>query len=164
VLTGPIAKCALCGRVVVSGDPERMFLAQRVVHATCAAANPTLDISAQPSHPLLRAGYYREFTRKPRNPELSKSVRPCGEPDEARIIRYLESGTTAVPSTQEVRDPLDVQRPTIGRDAIMTDGIWDWPDYLPALVERYHVQLPTEFIDHMRAANWVPETQRGVRK
>ena len=36
----------------------------------------------------------------------------------------------------------------------MTDGHWAWPDDLPAYVQKYHLALPEQFVQHARANNW----------
>jgi hypothetical protein len=38
----------------------------------------------------------------------------------------------------------------------MTDGTWVWPSDLAFYVERYHVELPTDFVEHVRSCGWNP--------
>lgn len=37
----------------------------------------------------------------------------------------------------------------------MIDGAWYWPEGLHHYVDRYHVRLPDEFVEHVRANNYV---------
>ena len=79
------------------------------------------------------------------------SPRVKGSADEDDVVRYLLSGGVVLASSvQEVVDPLDERHPVIGTRSIMTDEVWDWPDYLPALVQKYHVALPEEFLKRVK--------------
>jgi hypothetical protein len=102
----------------------------------------------------MRAGYFREFTKKPANPWLSQSIGTERSENEELIVKYLRSGIVLNEAHGEIRDPLDEKHPVVGRGSILTDEFWDWPDYLPVLIERYHVVLPKAFVQHMDQNQW----------
>lgn len=86
---------------------------------------------------------------------LRELVRERPGQDEAAIVNYLRRGTIFIYSPGVVFDVLDGSGP-IGSGSIRTDGVWAWPDDLPHYVERYHVALPNEFVEHARALGWTP--------
>jgi hypothetical protein len=154
MLIGLAAKCAICGKVILDRkDGDMVFLSERALHSACLEKNLHMDIASLPIPIAKRAGYFREFTKKPANPALSANLGEHEE-DEARVVGYLDKGIVIMYSTRMVRDPLDPGHPVIGTGSILTDETWDWPDYLPRLVEKYHVRLPIEFVDHMRKNGW----------
>lgn len=100
---------------------------------------------------MLEAGFFRELRHgTPDGPSLRECRREAGDPDEAVIVRYLESGETLADSTRPAGDYFDVTRTAAPRLAIMTDGAWAWPRDLAYYVREYHVELPAGFVAHMR--------------
>jgi len=74
---------------------------------------------------------------------------------EPHIIDYLRKGVCVVGRGGVMPDYLN---PTpdfrLGMD-LFTDGVCEWPQYLVHYVAKYHLRLPSEFIAHMIANNWV---------
>jgi hypothetical protein len=85
---------------------------------------------------------------------LSALRRANAQPHEADIVKYLRGGTTFIFSPGVVRDVLDGSGP-IGSGSVLTDGEWAWPDTLPYYVEKYHVELPAEFVSAIAAKQFV---------
>lgn len=83
---------------------------------------------------------------------------------EAKIIQYLESGIGWIACAGPTIDVLDESSPLIACPHVMTDGTWAWYGDLAYYVEKYHVQLPNEFIEHMKMNNWMvpPEDKVDV--
>ncbi|MFJ4818812.1 hypothetical protein [Streptomyces sp. NPDC088801] len=93
---------------------------------------------------------------------IKDAVRPSGEPDETNILEYLRSGTGIWSEMSAGPDVLDPEAPTLtGIGSLFTDGTWIWREDLPHYVAKYHVSLPGEFIQHIRALEYkapsVPE-------
>ncbi len=42
------------------------------------------------------------------------------------------------------------------------DGIWAWYADLVYYVEKYHVRLPNEFMEHMKMNNWMVPPEETV--
>ena len=85
---------------------------------------------------------------------LSALRRANAQPHEADIVKYLRGGTTFVFSPGVVRDVLGGGGP-IGSGSLLTDGEWAWSDTLPYYVEKYHVELPAEFVSAVVAKQFV---------
>jgi hypothetical protein len=74
----------------------------------------------------------------------------------SRVVQYLKGGTRwGWHSPCIWYDPLDSSH-VEGGLALLTDGRWVWPNTLVYFVERYAVDLPGEFLDHMAANEWAP--------
>lgn len=103
---------------------------------------------------LSRVGFFRELPHGDDDgPSLSHAVRDAPDADEHRLLDYLRAGVPYIVSPGAVLDVLDGSGP-VGTGTILTDGVWAWPDDLPHYVERYHVAVPEEFLEHARAAGW----------
>jgi hypothetical protein len=83
------------------------------------------------------------------------AVSASPHPDEPHILNYLDQGVCAAGCGGVVPDALDPSLPVrLGLD-ILTDGVWEWPQYLSYYIKRYHISLPDEFIEHMRINDWI---------
>ena len=111
---------------------------------------------------LRGTGYFRELADgDPSGPSLRDSCSATAQPDEDRIVAYLEESPTMLWSPTLV---YDVLRPEvdIGTETIKTDGVWEWPADLAYYVRRYHVAMEPEFVAHMRARGWSPPLPQQV--
>jgi hypothetical protein len=106
---------------------------------------------------MSRAGFFRELRHgSPDGPTLSESRRGEAQPDEALIVRYLESAPFLAVTGSFVDDYLNPANKAVARLMIMTDGAWRWPRDLAYYVREYHVQPPADFVAHMRQRSWEP--------
>jgi hypothetical protein len=81
-------------------------------------------------------------------------VRGKRSPDhQAQVVAYLKAGRVLVMSPGLVRDAFD-RSSVAGSRSIRTDGEFAWPDSLAFYVERYLVELPRDFEEHMAARLW----------
>jgi hypothetical protein len=94
---------------------------------------------------------------------LQDAVRDEASADESKIVAYLESGVVFIACPGIERDVLSPQHPIIGSGHRLTDGTWFWPDTLSHYVATYHVRLPDEFVDHLRAMAWTVPAGIDVR-
>ncbi|MGX5213361.1 hypothetical protein ACWKT3_32510 [Streptomyces violaceus] len=95
---------------------------------------------------------------------IKDAVRTSGEPDENSILEYLRKGTGIWSEMSAGPDVLDPDAPDLtGIGSLFTDGIWIWREDLPHYVAKYHVSLPDEFVEHIRALSYeappVPEAR-----
>lgn len=106
---------------------------------------------------LKRIGFFRELDHgDPTGPILTELVNDKFQPDEQIVLDYLRNGLLLIGCPGMVGDVLDKSAGPIGSPDIMTDGTWAWPGDLPFYVERYHLTLPAEFIDHVRGRRLEP--------
>jgi hypothetical protein len=101
---------------------------------------------------LIKLGFFRELDHgESDGPSLDDCRAETPDPDDERIVRYLESGHlyTAAPgvATDVLAADPDVD---IGPPHILTDGTYAWPADLPYYVRHYHVRLPRHFVIHIR--------------
>lgn len=89
----------------------------------------------------------------PSPPRLPAAPAAPAARNEPMLIRYLRSGVPYIISPGAVRDVYDGSGP-IGTGTILTDGEWAWPDTLSHYVEKYHLELPQEFVSHATSAGF----------
>lgn len=88
-------------------------------------------------------------------PSLLDLVSREPHPEESHIVSYLSNGVTYSCVMANAHDALHPEVP-IGPMHVLTDGIWAWPQYLAYYVQRYHISLPAEFLEHARRREWRP--------
>lgn len=100
--------------------------------------------------PLQRAGFFADLPHGDEDGgSLEEARNDAPQPHEARIVAYLRAAPVLVSEAEPVVDVLDSDEASIGPASIHTDGVWAWPADLAHYVERYHVTLPTPFIEHL---------------
>lgn len=72
------------------------------------------------------------------------------------MLQYLRSGEVFAVAPGISRDVLDGS--IIGAPSQLTDGVWSWSGDLAHHVERYHLELPKAFVEHMRLKGWIAST------
>jgi len=73
---------------------------------------------------------------------------------EQNILHYLNGGHEFFLCMGIVEDFLDPQKTIIGPPNMWTDGTWVWTSDVMYYVEKYHIQLPDDFLTHMELNNW----------
>jgi hypothetical protein len=84
----------------------------------------------------------------------STTVRAVGLPDEDKISRYLKEGIRVLDVLSGSRDIVDGEGEKAGGASILTDGTWVWRLDLRYYLEKYHVQLDDEFMQHVRVRGY----------
>lgn len=74
--------------------------------------------------------------------------------DKEKVIAYLKSGQMILFRPEIVPDVLSKDEVWIGNTSIYSDGVWIWKEYLIHYLEKYNIQLPSEFIFHAKSNNW----------
>jgi hypothetical protein len=107
---------------------------------------------------MIRVGLYREFepysSRAGRLPSIQGSLASEPHPEESRIVRYLNQGIPVSACGGTFGDVLDPRVPHTLTAHTLTDGVYGWGADLSYYVERYHLRLPDQFIEHMKRNNW----------
>lgn len=77
------------------------------------------------------------------------------------VVQYLNSGTVFITTPDVCCDVLNPEQ-RAPAPHVATDGRWVWHMDLPYYVEHYSVNVPEEFVEHMRTNNWVaPHVTEG---
>ncbi|WP_328726582.1 hypothetical protein [Streptomyces sp. NBC_00259] len=118
---------------------------------------------------IKRVGFFREFAPQdadPAAPSVHDAVRPYGLHDESGLLSYLASGTEIFSAMGAERDAITGDEWIPGAGSLVTDGTWMWPVELRHYVERYHAELPEEFMAAVRAARYsaAPVTRRRTEE
>jgi hypothetical protein len=104
---------------------------------------------------LRHIGFYRDVgPADPDSPLLRELVSKHPPENLERVVSYLDGGQMVIACLGVVRDPIDDSHLTIGTPSIVTDGVWAWPEYLSAVVRKYNVRLPDDFLLHMESNEW----------
>ncbi len=97
----------------------------------------------------------------PAGASLREAVRVRTHPNAGRVVAYLHGGTLLAARPMVVGDFLRPERELVSTSHWYTDGVWVWPTDLVYYVEKYHAELPAEFVSHMESAGWVcPQLSR----
>lgn len=101
---------------------------------------------------LIKLGFFRELDYGESDGFSLEDCRvETPDPDEERIVRYLESGHLYSAASGVVMDVLsDDPDVEIGPPHILTDGTYAWPADLPYYVRNYHVRLPKHCLKHIQ--------------
>ena len=86
--------------------------------------------------------------------EVRAAMSAGEQPWEQSALSYLEQGRWIVMSMSYPSDLLDPDGSKVDQRQTFTDGVWMWPGMLIHYLRKYHVALPTEFLDHMAAQDW----------
>lgn len=106
-------------------------------------------------------GYSGELAAGP----LSAQVQSFGEPDEAKIVEYLDVGHHLTYFMEAGVDVLtgEVHRHTSGCSSLVTDGLWVWRADFAHYLEAYHVPLPAAFTARVRGLGYRMPPLVGAR-
>jgi hypothetical protein len=85
---------------------------------------------------------------------IKDAIRTEPHPHEQQILDYLGDGVCAAACGGVMPDPVDPNLPEMLGLDIKSDGVWEWPQYLPYFVRTYHLTLLDEFVEHMKANDW----------
>ncbi|MDV9174498.1 hypothetical protein R6V09_30870 [Streptomyces sp. W16] len=99
-------------------------------------------------------GFYDELDNRSGQPNgsIRDAVRPVGEPDEAKLVAYLDGGHVLIDVMESGPDVItgNPHRHSPGCSSLLTDGSWLWRRDFPHYVETHHVSLPHAFTAHVR--------------
>ncbi len=101
-----------------------------------------------------KVGFFCELPLEEQVKALSSIRRVQAQPDEAKILTYLDAGVTFAAMMGVDEDVLAHPRKPIGPLDLVTDGEWAWPQTLAYYVRNYHIALPEDFVEHMRSSGW----------
>jgi hypothetical protein len=104
---------------------------------------------------FIRVGFFRELHDEPGLPSIREAVRSSRHPDADRIVAYLKAGICLAACGGVQRDVLNPCSGRMTSPDMVTDGVWLWPGELPYYVGKHGVELPAEFVAHMRQNDWV---------
>lgn len=115
---------------------------------------------------LISVGFFRELTDDPDEKQtlpsitdhLSTSPHEC----EARVVAYLRNAICLGAKGGYVQDILDSSSSVPLLPHLYTDGTYLWRLDTAYYVEKYHLRLPPDFIDHMASMKWKPPTKEEV--
>jgi hypothetical protein len=107
---------------------------------------------------------FREFPFGTRaDPSMRDFIAEQPQVNQDKVLEYLRSGhVVALVMGADLTDWLD--RPNKANPLIngrreggvtpLTDGVWFWPAGLIHFIEKYHLPLPQEFLEHAAQRNW----------
>lgn len=74
------------------------------------------------------------------------------EPDENKVMNYLGSGVTFV--HWRGLSWCRICNNEFNGSKCLTDGTWIWPEGLSHYISEHSLQLPGEFVEHMKSNEW----------
>lgn len=98
---------------------------------------------------MRRVGFFREFYPNDSSlPWLREHISTRRIRSESKIVEYLRSGHMLAAVMEGIIDIIDSTPFSEGSgcSSLLTDGTWLWRQDLAHYVERYHVELPDDFV------------------
>ncbi|MDB5299221.1 MAG: hypothetical protein JWO87_884 [Phycisphaerales bacterium] len=95
-------------------------------------------------------------------PSLQDAVCTTAHANEHKTIRYLENGPNYSAMGKVVRDVFDPENGAILFPGTNTDGVFLWPIELAYYVRKYHVRLPSDFLERMASRDWQPPSKSEI--
>ena len=112
---------------------------------------------------LKRVGFFKELKHGDEfGTSLKEAVRNSPSENENKIIEYLNSGVAFCVSPGLVTDIIDESKGVIGNLEILTDGEWAWPSDLSYYVTFYHINLNSDFIEHIQKNGWTIPNKKYI--
>ena len=94
-------------------------------------------------------GEVREFMKDDKYPPMAEMInRPMEGETKKTIVEYLKAGKELAVSPSLVRDIFDAEI-RLPRLSLMSDGEYEWSSRVIYYVEKYDLELPKEFIEHV---------------
>lgn len=104
---------------------------------------------------LKRAGFFRELSYGGGAESLRDLVGKFAGAEFQTVVKYLRDGHTWVVAPGPAIDVLSSDKKKICPIAILTDGVYAWPQEFAYYVQTYQVAIPTEFLKYMKSQNWI---------
>ena len=112
---------------------------------------------------LHRVGFFRELEYgDPLGPSLRDAVRSSVTYDKKALMKYLSSAAWFAWAPGLAGDVLNPSASFSDPYAILTDGVWVWPESLAYYVETYNVELPYEFLEHVKRMAFIPPDKKDI--
>ncbi|MGW5226763.1 hypothetical protein ACWEP5_17640 [Nocardia niigatensis] len=107
---------------------------------------------------LKPVGIYREMYRKVREelPLMRDSYARHPVEDRKLVAEYMKAATPVFDVPGEVSDMLDTAKTIRSGPSLMSDGVWIWRVDSIHYLENYALEIPAEFLDHVRGLNYRP--------
>ncbi|BAW04292.1 conserved hypothetical protein [Nocardia seriolae] len=107
---------------------------------------------------LKPVGIYREMYRTVREelPLMRESYVRQPIADRKLVAEYMKAATPVFDVPGEVSDLLDTAKAVLGGMSLVSDGEWIWRVDSVHYLENYALDIPTEFLDHVRGLNYQP--------
>lgn len=103
---------------------------------------------------MRQLAHFAEFGG-PVGASIQSAIRMNALGSEALVARYLRSCTTVLDVMERMPDVLDGSNVEL-TGSLITDGFWYWREDLAYYVEKYHVDLGSEFISDVTRRGFVP--------
>lgn len=142
-------QCSDCtgrGLCIVCDGEGQLVVGSRAKYAPEREGRPDQSRTAK------RVGCFRELGYED-GPSLVEARGKRTSNHRHEVVAYLKAGRLLVMSPGIVRDYFD-RGSVAGTRSIRTDGTFAWPDSLAFYVERYAIELPADFEQHMAAQHW----------
>jgi hypothetical protein len=115
---------------------------------------------------LIPVGFFRELSddaeEQERLPSLRDALSSLPQDNEEKIVLYLRQGVCVAAIGRYLEDVLDPScRLPLCRH-LHTDGTYLWRLDVAHYVEKYHLRLPREFVEHMTKLNWQPPREEQL--
>jgi hypothetical protein len=110
-------------------------------------------------------GVFRELTRNRSGtnlPSIYASKDALSRKDAGIIAAYLRCGVPVFDVMEATQDPFDSEVFVSGGPSLRSDGTWVWREDLIHYIERYRVDLPTEFIAHVRNMAGIRHDEKSI--
>lgn len=108
---------------------------------------------------LKPVGIYREMYRTPRTelPSLEESYTRRVIGDRSSVVEYMRAGTPVFDVMEDVVDLVGRREWIRSGPSLLSDGVWVWRVDSAYYLQNYSLDMPDEFLEHVRQRNYRPD-------
>ena len=97
-------------------------------------------------------GQYEEFSPGMGLPSIKEHIQREPHKSKAALLKHLRSGQVHMVTASRIVDILSGEKTNIEL-VFMNDGKYSWTSKIPYYVDKYNLQLPDDFVEHVLKNN-----------
>lgn len=97
-------------------------------------------------------GQYEEFSPGMGYPSIKEHIQSEPHKSKAAILKHLRNGHVHMVTASRIVDILSGEKTNIEL-VFMNDGKYSWTSKVPYYVDKYNLQLPDDFVEHVLKNN-----------
>lgn len=101
---------------------------------------------------MIFVGEYEEFSPNSGYPSIKEHIHEEPHKSKAAILKHLRNGNVHMVTASRFVDVLSGKKTNIEL-VFMDDGKYAWTSKIPYYVEKYNLQLPEDFVNHILRNN-----------
>ena len=101
---------------------------------------------------MIFVGQYEEFSPGEGYPSIKEHIQEKPHKSKAAILKHLRNGHACMATASRFVDVLSGEKTNVEL-IFMHDGKYAWTSKIPYYVEKYNLELPEDFVNHILRNN-----------